>query len=60
MAMVEEKDIRGYRVKGGGIVCPLCATDEERADSASEVVAEDVIHNDPGLMECVRCRKVVK
>ena len=42
----------------GHTVCPVCATDEEKA-TATEVVAEDVIH-DPKPMYCVRCQKKIK
>jgi hypothetical protein len=39
-------------------VCPVCATDEEKA-TATKVVAEDVIH-DSKPMHCVRCQKKIK
>jgi hypothetical protein len=42
----------------GHTVCPVCATDEEKA-TATKVVAEDVIH-DPNPMSCVRCQKKIK
>jgi len=38
-------------------VCPVCATDEEKA-AATKVVAEDVIH-DSKPMRCVRCQKKI-
>jgi hypothetical protein len=59
MAMLEEKQIRGYQLKNRTYVCPVCATDEEKADSETTVMAEDAIH-DSKPMECVRCKKVVK
>jgi hypothetical protein len=42
----------------GPTVCPVCATDEEKA-TATKVVAEDAIH-DPKPMYCVRCQKKIK
>jgi hypothetical protein len=59
MAMLEEKAIRAYQLKNRTYVCPVCATDQERTDSETKAVTEDVIH-DSNPMECVRCRKVVK
>jgi hypothetical protein len=41
----------------GPTVCPVCATDEEKA-TATKVVAEDVIH-DPNPTYCVRCKKKI-
>jgi hypothetical protein len=58
MAMLEEKEIRAYQLKNRTFVCPVCATDEEKADSETKIVAEDVIH-DSNPLECVRCKKVV-
>ncbi|OPY67395.1 MAG: hypothetical protein A4E57_02332 [Syntrophorhabdaceae bacterium PtaU1.Bin034] len=58
MAMLEEKEIRAYQLKNRTFVCPVCATDEEKADTETKIVAEDVIH-DSNPMECVRCKKVV-
>ena len=59
MAMLEEKQIRAYQLKNKTYVCPVCATDEEKVDAETKVMAEDVIH-DSGPMECVRCKKVMK
>ena len=57
--MLDEKRIRAYHTKRKELVCPVCASDEEKADPGSEpVVAEDVIH-DVGPLECVRCRKKI-
>lgn len=39
-------------------VCPVCATDEEKA-TATKIVAEDVIHDSNPLF-CVRCEKKIK
>jgi len=57
--MLEEKAIRAYQLKNRAYVCPVCATEQEKTDSGTEAVTEDVIH-DSNPMECVRCRKVVK
>jgi hypothetical protein len=60
MAVLSEKEIRAYQLKNKTMVCPVCATDEERADDDVEtIVAEDAIH-DSRPMECVRCRKKIK
>jgi len=60
MALLGEKEIRAYQTKSKTLVCPVCATDEEKADPGSDVVtAEDVIH-DTGPLECVRCKKKIK
>ena len=57
--MLGEKEIRAYHTRRNETVCPVCATDEEKADPGSEVVvAEDVIH-DTGPLECVRCKKKI-
>jgi hypothetical protein len=60
MTMLDEKDIRGYRLKNTGVVCPVCATDEEKTNSTTRILAEDVIHDDASPMECIRCKKAVK
>ena len=60
MALLGEKEIRAYHTKRRELVCPVCATDEERADPGTgKVAAEDVIH-DTGPLECVRCRKKIE
>jgi len=33
MGLIQEKEIRAYQLKNKTLVCPVCATDEERADS---------------------------
>ncbi len=59
MAMLEEKEIRAYQLKNRTFVCPVCASDEERADPGTDMVmAEDVIH-DTGPLECIRCKKKI-
>jgi hypothetical protein len=58
MAMLQEKEIRAYQLKNKTYVCPVCATTEEKTDSETKALAEDVIH-DAGPMECVRCKKTV-
>jgi hypothetical protein len=59
MAMLEEKQLRAYQLKNKTFVCPVCASDEEKAEAEKEIVAEDLIH-DTNPMECVRCKKVVR
>jgi len=60
MGLLVEKEIRAFQLKNKALVCPVCATDEERADDDVEkIVAEDVIHDTPP-MECARCRKKIK
>jgi hypothetical protein len=58
MGTIQEKEIRGFQLKNKELVCPVCATDEEKAQ-ATEVVAEDVIH-DPNPAFCIRCQKKIK
>jgi hypothetical protein len=60
MGLLVEKEIRAYQLRNKSLVCPVCATDEERADDETEkIVAEDIVHDTPP-MECVRCRKKIK
>ena len=59
MAMLQEKEIRAYQLKNRAYVCPVCATDEEKAEATTTIAAEDLIH-DSNPMECVRCKKKVK
>ncbi len=41
------------------MLCPVCASDAEKADPGTKpVVAEDVIH-DTGPLECARCKKKI-
>lgn len=58
MGMIQEKEVRAYQLKDKKLVCPVCATDEEKAQ-ATEVAAEDKIH-DPDPAFCVRCQKKIK
>ena len=59
MPLLEEKEIRAYHTRTKDLVCPVCASDEEKADPGTEpVVAEDVIH-DTGPLECARCKKKI-
>jgi hypothetical protein len=58
MGTIPEKEIRAYQLKDKKFICPVCATDEEKA-KATEVVAEDVIH-DPDPSFCIRCQKKIK
>jgi len=58
MGLLVEKEIRAYQTKTKTTICPVCATDEEKAED-TPVVAEDVIH-DPAPMYCVRCKKKIK
>ncbi len=59
MAMLEEKEIRAFQLRNRTYVCPVCATDEEKDDTETRMITEDVIH-DSGPLECVRCKKKVK
>ncbi|OGP53498.1 MAG: hypothetical protein A2Y65_10760 [Deltaproteobacteria bacterium RBG_13_52_11] len=60
MGLLVEKEIRAYQLRNKTLVCPVCATDEERADDETEkIAAEDIIH-DTNPMECVRCKKKIK
>jgi hypothetical protein len=59
MAMLQEKEIRAYQLKNKTYVCPVCATNEEKAEATAKVAAEDLIH-DSSPMACVRCGKEVK
>ena len=58
MATLQEKEIRAFQLKTKEFVCPVCATDEEKAQ-ATEISQEDVIH-DPAPAYCVRCQKKLK
>jgi hypothetical protein len=60
MGLLEEKEVRAYQLRNKTLVCPVCATDEERADDETGAIsAEDLIH-DANPMECVRCKKKIK
>jgi hypothetical protein len=54
--MVGEKTIRAYQLKTKSLVCPVCASDEEKADVETTAIAEDRIHDSDGD-ECRRCKK---
>lgn len=56
---LDEKEIRAYQLRTTALVCPVCASGEEKADPATEVVAEDEIH-DTNPMVCARCKKTIK
>ena len=53
MALLVEKEVRAYQTKANTTICPVCASDEEKAKE-TPLVAEDVIH-DPGLTVCPVC-----
>jgi hypothetical protein len=55
MGTIEEKAIRAYQLKKNTYVCPVCATDEEKADDTVNIVAEDEIHDEGKY--CLRCKK---
>ena len=60
MPLLGEKEIRAYHTRTKDLVCPVCASDEEKVDPGTErVVAEDVIH-DAGPLVCARCKKKIK
>ncbi|HNT43363.1 MAG TPA: hypothetical protein PKN85_02820 [Syntrophorhabdaceae bacterium] len=61
MAMIDEKKIRAYHSRSdNALVCPLCATDEERESAEpGDLVTEDVIHDD-NPMYCARCKKKIE
>jgi hypothetical protein len=57
MPLLEEKEIRAYHLKAKGFVCPICATDEEKATGEPvNISAEDVVHNEESMF-CIRCKK---
>jgi len=58
MGVMQEKEIRAFQFKNKKLVCPVCATDEEKAQ-ATEITAEDIIH-DPAPAFCTRCQKKIK
>jgi hypothetical protein len=59
MPMLTEKAIRAYHTKRKEYVCPVCATDEEKATAEPlKVVPEDVVHDDEPMF-CVRCKKKI-
>ncbi len=59
MGLIAEKEIRGLQLKDVGLVCPVCATDEERETAEPEnVISEDKIHDNKPMF-CVRCKKKI-
>jgi hypothetical protein len=58
MGLIQEKEVRAVQLKDKTLVCPVCATDEEKAVTEN-IVAEDTIH-DQNPMFCVRCQKKIK
>ena len=60
MGLLQEKDIRGYQIKTGIIVCPVCATAEEiKAISEDNILTEYDIDRDVDKMVCDRCKKEI-
>jgi hypothetical protein len=58
--MVSEREIRAYQLKTKELLCPVCASDEEKAaDDTGKITAEDVIHDSTSPLECVRCKKKI-
>lgn len=59
MGTIQEKEIRAYQLKEKALVCPVCATDEEKETAgADNIIAEDTIHDDNPLF-CNRCKKKI-
>ncbi|HVN95897.1 MAG TPA: hypothetical protein VMT62_05675 [Syntrophorhabdaceae bacterium] len=57
---LQEKEIRAYQLKNKTLVCPVCATDEEREEAGpNQLITEDTIHDD-NPMFCTRCKKKIK
>jgi uncharacterized protein with PIN domain len=60
MPLLDEKAIRAYHTKRQEFVCPVCATEEEKATAEPvKIVAEDVIHNEKDSLFCVRCKQKI-
>jgi hypothetical protein len=60
MPQLDEKKIRAYHAKADAYVCPVCATDEEKAAAKSgDIIAEDEVHNEESMF-CVRCKKKIQ
>ena len=61
MGLATENNVRAYLLKDRTLVCPVCATDEEREDLAEQgnYIAEDEIHDDNPIF-CVRCKKKIQ
>jgi hypothetical protein len=59
MGTINEKQIRAYQTKEKALVCPVCATDEEKEIAGPDgIIAEDTIHDDNPLF-CHRCKKKI-
>ena len=59
MPQLDEKKIRGYHAKAETFVCPVCATEEEKAAAKlGDIVAEDEVHNEESTF-CIRCKKKI-
>jgi transposase-like protein len=57
----QEKPIKAYRLKDNSLVCPACASDEERKVKGPDILyEEDVIHDDNPEFSCARCEKKIK
>lgn len=60
MKLLQEKEVRAYQHKNKTLVCPICATDEERETAESDkIITEDAIHDDNPLF-CNRCKTQIK
>jgi hypothetical protein len=55
MSLISEAEIRGYVRKDGGLICKVCASDEEKT-ALTEIKAEDEIHDEESMF-CIRCKK---
>ena len=63
MGTTKEKPIKAYRLKDKDktLVCPVCASDEERSIKGPEILyEEDVIHDNDPVFSCARCKKKIK
>ena len=57
----QKKLIKAYRLKDKTLVCPACASDEERSIKGPDILyEEDVIHDDNPVFSCARCEKKIK
>lgn len=57
--MAAEAEVKAYQLKTREVVCPACASDEEKAADDTEKIAEDVIHDIGSPLECARCKKKI-
>ncbi len=63
MGTVTESRARAYHTKDNQFVCPVCATDEERAaDENEKFKPEPIGHevHDPNPVYCIRCKKKIE